>query len=126
MKIFLIVPLFISVLSVSAQKIVFEKTKHNFGYLQKGDIDTMYFKFKNEGNNPLIITETKVECSCTEVKFPKDPIAPGSGGEIVVIYDSKGAIGYQDRSVTIVSNSRKGDNKIHFKGEVLAKKKSGF
>ncbi|MFN5182811.1 MAG: DUF1573 domain-containing protein [Bacteroidota bacterium] len=109
-----------------SQKIVFESTKHNFGYLQKGEIDTMVYKFKNEGDSPLVISSTKVECSCTKVEFPTDPIAPGSGGEFKVIFDSKGAIGYQDRAVTIISNSKKGDSKIHFKGDVIAKKKMGF
>ena len=113
-------------LSFFSQKIVFDSPKYNFGHLQKGQIDTMVFKFKNAGNAPLIITETKVECSCTKVDYPSDPIAPGSDGEIKIVFDSKGAIGYQDRVVTIISNSKKGDAKIHFKGEVLAKKKMGF
>lgn len=115
-----------SFLTVSGQKIVFETTKQNFGYIQKGEIDTMIYKFVNEGDSPLIISNTKVECSCTKVEFPKLPIFPSQGGEVKVIFDSKGAIGYQDRVVTIISNSKKGEAKIHFKGEVLAKKKMGF
>jgi hypothetical protein len=117
---------FLGINSSKAQKMVFESTKHNFGYLQRGDVDTIIYKFKNEGGAPLIITDTKVECSCTKVEFPHDPVPPGAGGEIIVIYDSKGAIGYQDRVVSIISNSKKGDSKIHFKGDVIAKKKTGF
>jgi hypothetical protein len=111
---------------LSAQQLHFENKKHNFGYLQRGQIDTIYFPFVNKGKLPLLINDAKFECSCTHVDFPKDSIAPGQTGEIIVIYDSKGAIGLQDRAVTIISNSRKGNEKIHFRGEVLQNKKMGF
>lgn len=109
-----------------AQQLLFESRKHNFGYLQRGEIDTMRFKFKNDGKAPLIITDAKFECSCTSVNFPTDSIFPGKEGVIEVIYNSKGAIGLQDRHVTVISNSRKGNEKIHFRGEVLNARKLGF
>lgn len=117
--------LFLSLASFG-QKLKFAETKHNFGYLQKGEVDSMDYKFTNDGTAPLIITEAKVECSCTKVVFPKDPVPPGGSGVVTVIYDSKSARGLQDRTVVIVSNSKKGDEKLHFKGEVIEKKKLGF
>jgi hypothetical protein len=111
---------------LSSQQLHFESRKHNFGYLQRGEVDTMHFQFKNDGKAPLVITEAKFECSCTHVNFPTDSIAPGQTGIIEVIYDSKGAIGLQDRHVTIISNSKKGNEKIHFRGEVLQARKMGF
>jgi hypothetical protein len=109
-----------------SQKLKFTENKHNFGYLQKGEIDTMSYHFTNDGDAPLVITDAKVECNCTKVDFPKEPIAPGGSGVVMIIYDSKGAYGLQDRVVTIISNSKKGEEKLHFKGEVLQKKKIGF
>jgi hypothetical protein len=113
-------------LSNYAQKLKFENTKHNFGYLQRGDIDTMHYSFTNAGDAPLILTSYKVECNCTKVLIPKDPISPGEGGVVTVIFDTKSAHGLQDRVVTIISNSKKGEERLHFKGEILEKKKIGF
>ncbi len=128
MKQALILIFFLAGISAFAQKLKFEDTKHNFGYLQQGDIDTMHYKFSNAGDEPLILTSYKVECSCTKVLLPKDPILPGDSGIVTVIFDTKvgRARGYQDRVVTIISNSKKGEERLHFKGEILDKKKLGF
>jgi hypothetical protein len=112
--------------SQKAPHLKFTETKHNFGYLQKGDIDTLSYPFVNDGGQPLIFTDSKVECNCTKVILPKDPVEPGGSGVVTVIYDSKGAYGIQDRKVVIISNSKSGEETLHFKGEVLVKKKLGF
>lgn len=94
-------------LNVNAQaKIKFTETKKDLGKVKKGDVVSAEYEFKNEGDQPLIISSYEVECSCTTAEFPKQPIAPGQTGKITVKFDTKSAYDRQDRKVVIVSNSK--------------------
>jgi hypothetical protein len=96
-----------SALNTNAQaKIKFTETKKDLGKVKKGDIVSAEYEFKNEGDQPLIITNYEVECSCTTVDFPKQPIAPGQTAKLTVKFDTKSAYDRQDRKVVIVSNSK--------------------
>ena len=44
------------------------------------------FVFTNNGNKPLIITNTQGSCGCTVPTSPREPIAPGAKGVIGVKY----------------------------------------
>ena len=93
--------------SLQAQaKIKFTETKKDLGKVKKGDIVTTDYEFINEGNQPLIITNYEVECSCTTVDFPKQPIAPGQTNKLTVKFDTKSAYDRQDRKVVIISNAK--------------------
>lgn len=100
-------------------KIKFDDPKKNFGFVKKGGKVVLQYEFTNTGNQPLIITEAKAECSCTTVKWPKEPIAPGQKGVIGVTFDTSSTYDRQDRSVAIYSNARSSPDKIRFKGVVL-------
>ena len=97
----------------------FSETKKNFGFVKKGELVTMEFNFTNTGNQPAIITEAKVECSCTTVDFPKQPIAPNQSAKVIVKFDTKSVYDRQDRIVEIISNAKNSAQKIRFKGVVL-------
>lgn len=87
-------------------KIKFTETKKDLGKVKKGDVVSADYEFKNEGDQPLLITNYEVECSCTTAEFPKQPIAPGQTGKITVKFDTKSAYDRQDRKVEIISNAR--------------------
>jgi len=76
------------------------------GTVNKGDVISAEYEFTNEGDQPLIITNYEVECSCTSAEFPKQPIPPGQSGKITVKFDTKSAYDRQDRKVVIVSNAK--------------------
>lgn len=111
--------LIIVVIAKSQAVIKFTDAKKNFGFVKKGEVVKLEYDFVNEGNQPLIITETKVECSCTSVEFPKQPIAPKQSGKIIVSFDTKSVYDRQDRIVEIISNAKNATQKIRFKGVVL-------
>ncbi len=90
----------------SQAKLKFTEPKKDLGKVKKGDIVSADYEFKNEGDQPLIITNFEVECSCTTVDFPKQPIAPGQSSKLTVKFDTKSAYDRQDRKVVIVSNSK--------------------
>lgn len=83
----------------------FEKMQHDFGTIQEGDVVSETFTFTNTGETDLIISNAKGSCGCTVPSWPKEPIAPGATGEIVVEYNSKGKSGPQNKVVTITANT---------------------
>lgn len=104
--------------------IAWEKSSHDFGDLVQGDKVEHTFKFKNTGNEPLIITNVQVTCGCTTPRgWARDPIAPGLAGEITVAFNSLGKYGKQEKVVTIVSNAVNPQGaQILFSANVLEKK----
>ncbi|MDO9000812.1 MAG: DUF1573 domain-containing protein [Bacteroidota bacterium] len=95
--------------------------KKNFGIVKKGEIIKLEYSFTNIGNQPLLISEAEVSCSCTTVDFPKQPVAPNQSGVIVVNFDTKTVYDRQDRVVLLKTNDPKSPAKIRYKGIVLRK-----
>ena len=104
---------------IAQPKLKFADTKKNFGFVKNGEKVKFSFQFANTGNQPLIITETKAGCSCTEVSWPKEPILPNQSGNIEVVFDTSPAHGRQDRIIEIFSNDANSPQKVRFKGVVL-------
>ncbi|MCA6361937.1 MAG: DUF1573 domain-containing protein [Bacteroidetes bacterium] len=105
-------------LDPNAPVMEFRQETIEFGTITQGDKVTREFVFTNTGKQPLIITEVKVTCGCTDPQYPKTPIAPGKQGTITVTFNSAGKSGIQSKPITIVSNNRDGDVILHLKGEV--------
>lgn len=108
--------------------IKFDQDTYDWGKVMDGDKVTHVFKFKNTGNEPLIISNAKGSCGCTVPEWPKDAIAPGKSGEIKVVFDSKGkgAVGGKDDSkrVTITANTDPVDTYLTIKGKVDKKEEA--
>jgi hypothetical protein len=104
--------------------IAWEKSAHDFGDVVQGDKVEFTFKFKNTGNEALIITNVQVTCGCTTPKgWARDPIPPGQSGEITIAFNSMGKYGKQNKVVTIVSNAVNSEGaQISFTANVLDKK----
>lgn len=97
----------------------FTEETFDFGKITQGEKVTHTFKFKNEGEIPLIITDAKTTCGCTVPDYPKNkPIAPGEGGEIVVTFNSEGKQGKQEKPITLSANVEGGKKVIRISGEV--------
>ena len=105
---------------LSAQpQLKFTDAKQNFGFVKKGDQVKLTYQFTNTGNQALVITDAKAECSCTKVTWPKEPILPGKSSSIDVFFDTSPTYDRQDRIVEVFSNGVKSPQKIRFKGVVL-------
>jgi len=94
-------------LSVDAMQptttISFDKLEYDFGDMNVGDKGETTFSFTNTGSEPLIISSAKGSCGCTVPEWPKEPIAPGNTGEMLVVFTAK-AEGKQTKTVTIQAN----------------------
>lgn len=98
--------------------IAFEHTDFDFGTIDDGEKVRHTYKFKNTGNEPLIISSAKGSCGCTVPKWSSDPIPPGGSGEIDVEFDSKGKPGKQTKRVTVTANTVPAQTFLNITGTV--------
>lgn len=99
----------------------FEETSHDWGTIAEGEKMTHIFKFKNTGDNDMIISDAHGSCGCTVPEWPKEPIKPGKSSQIKVIFDSKGKPGDQSKSVTLTANTEPSSMVLMIKGKVTPK-----
>ncbi len=104
----------------------FEETTYDFGVITDGDKVRHTFSFTNTGKEPLIISNCKGSCGCTVPQCPKDPIAPGDGGEITIEYNSRGKSKGQpegkpdQKFVNVTANTDPGQSRLTIKATVKA------
>lgn len=99
----------------------FVDTLYDFGTINEGEIIARSFEFTNNGKSPLIISNANASCGCTVAEFPREPLAPGKKSAIKVQFNSAGKFGHQEKNITLVTNSSKGNHMLFLKGEVKAK-----
>ncbi len=99
-------------------KLVFAESEHDFGNIAKGTNVEHVFKFTNEGDAPLVITDAKSSCGCTVPSYPKNTsIEPGETGEMTVKFNGSGK-GQVTKTVTVSANTEKGKERIRIKAFV--------
>jgi len=103
-------------------KFEFEMTEYDFGTIAQGQKVTQVFKFKNVGDADLVISDAKGSCGCTVPTYPEKPIAPGSSGEIEVVFDSAGKSADQVKTVTLYANTSPTEFVLKLKGFVKTEK----
>jgi len=86
--------------------ISFDKTHHDFGTIQQGEVVETQFILKNIGKNDLYIDQAKASCGCTVPEVTKDPIKPGKSTPIKVKFDSNGKQGIVEKAILITCNSK--------------------
>ncbi|OYU83544.1 MAG: hypothetical protein CFE24_10790 [Flavobacterium sp. BFFFF2] len=98
--------------------IVFEEETIDYGKISHNADGKREFKFTNNGNKPLVISNAQGSCGCTVPTFPKDPIAPGASAVIGVKYDTN-RIGAFTKTVTLTTNVSDTPKVLTIKGEIL-------
>jgi hypothetical protein len=93
---------------------------YNFGTVADGEKVTYNFRFLNSGKNPLIITHTSASCGCTVPEKPEKPVLPGETAFIKVVFNSKGKVGHNEKTITVASNANPAFPPLYLKGEVTA------
>ncbi|WKN31890.1 DUF1573 domain-containing protein [Porifericola rhodea] len=110
--------------AVDGPQITFAKSSHDFGDIEQGDKVSYVFEFENSGTEPLILSNVLTTCGCTATSWPREPLAPGEGGEIAVSFNSAGKMGKQNKVVTVVSNAVNAQERVKIITNVLPKKDS--
>lgn len=103
-------------------EIKIDDAKYNFGFIHQGDVVSHEFLITNTGDEPLLISDAQVQCTCTTVDFPKQPLMKGQSAKIKVTFDSKSAMDRQERTVILSSNAKNSPATLTFKAIVLKKK----
>lgn len=98
---------------------VFTEEAFDFGEITQGEKVEHTFKFKNTGENDLVIVSAKGSCGCTIPQWPKEPIAPGEEGEMFVIFNSDGKKGKQHKKVSVIANTEPATSVIALRGDVI-------
>ena len=108
-------------IKVGGAKISFDKTEHDFGTINEGDIVETVFSFTNTGKSELIISSAKGSCGCTVPEWPKEPILPGEKGEIKVKFNSSRKPNKQQKQITLATNTDEGKEILIIKAQVTPK-----
>ena len=98
----------------------FEKTVHDFGTIDQGTAVETIFTFTNTGEAPLVIVDAKSSCGCTVPEYPKEAVAPGETGELLVKFNGSGK-NQVSKTVTITANTKAGKETLQIKAFVNPK-----
>ena len=109
----------VEVNKADAPVITFDKTVHDFGDINEGDVVETTFKFKNTGKSDLIITNIKGSCGCTvPSNWKKEPIKPGEQSEFTVKFNSRNKPNKHHKTVTITANTANGRETVKIQANV--------
>ncbi|WP_300568769.1 DUF1573 domain-containing protein [Flavobacterium sp.] len=104
---------------VEGAGMVFENETIDYGTIAHNADGKREFVFVNNGNKPLIISNTQGSCGCTVPVTPKEPIMPGAKGVIGVKYATD-RVGAFTKTVTVTSNAEGIPTKVlTIKGTIL-------
>lgn len=95
--------------------------KYDWGVVYSGEKVQHEFTFINKGNIPLIIFDASASCGCTVPTAPTKPILPGETGSVKVVFDSKGRVEQQNKSVTVKANTEPEYTTFYLSGMVYNK-----
>jgi len=99
----------------------FATDSHDFGNVPEGTMATHEFRFKNTGNQPVVIANVQASCGCTTPDWTKTPVLPGKIGIVKAMYSSAGRPGVFNKTVTVTSNASESSKVLSIKGTVLTK-----
>jgi hypothetical protein len=94
---------------------------YSFGNIvkTKGKV-THTFEIKNDGKQPLVSSRVITSCGCASPVWPKEPIAPGKTGSVVVTLDPhRQATGLFTKTVTISTNAKQSPAVIIITGTII-------
>lgn len=101
-------------------EMAFESLSHDYGSVVYGADGTYKFKFTNNAEKPIVITNVKSSCSCTVPAWTKEPIQPGKTGSVTVKYNTK-LSGSFNKTVQVFSTADNSPVKLAIRGKINAR-----
>lgn len=102
-------------------KIEFKESSWDFGTITEGERVEHSFKFKNTGDDDLVISNVTSSCGCTIPDWPRKPIKPGEEGKIKVEFNSSGKKDLVTKEVNIFANTNPVKTVLKIKSVVVKK-----
>lgn len=103
----------------SGPVINFRELEKDFGMILHGERVLHRFKFTNTGSQALVVTGVSSSCGCTVADYSKSPIEPGKEGYVEVTFDSQNRQGFQEKTVTVLSNCEPNRTELKIKATVI-------
>ena len=103
----------------NSPKMTFKKTEHDFGKVIQGEFVRYSYRYTNTGKSDLIISKVSTSCGCTVPNYAKTPLAPGESSLIEVIFDSRGKKGFQNKTITVLTNAVPNKTVLRLKANIL-------
>jgi hypothetical protein len=94
---------------------------YNFGTITEGEKVEFSYRFKNTGNNPLVVFDAVTSCGCTVPEKPEKPVLPGETSYIKVVFNSSGKHGHNSKDITINANTSPAFPVLKLAGDVNSK-----
>lgn len=88
----------------SAPQVTAEAMSHDFGEIIQGDKVDFTFRFRNTGDELLVIDSVHSSCGCTAALLSSKRIAPGDTGEIKTTFDSSNFRDAIHKTITMETN----------------------
>lgn len=104
--------------------ILFNEYEHDFDSIVQGTELQHTFYFVNDGDEPLILTNVKGSCGCTNVEYPEQPVLPGEKGSITADVNTSGKpVGKMFKvAVRVQSNAMQEELRLWLKGTATENK----
>jgi hypothetical protein len=97
-----------TLVGATGPEITLDRSEHDFGDVQVGDVVHTQLRVINNGDAPLVIDEVRTTCGCAVTGSYAKEVPPGQKIEISVSYDSVGlSPGRKTQSVLIHTNDPK-------------------
>ncbi len=91
----------------NAPRVKFDQTTFDFNEIKQGEVVEHEFVISNTGKSNLIIRKIRASCGCTAVDPEKDVLSPGESSKLKVIFSSRGKVGKQNKTITVITNDPK-------------------
>ena len=91
----------------NAPAISFDNNTFDFSEINQGQKVEHVFTIMNNGKSDLYIRSVKASCGCTAANPAKEMIPAGQSTTMKVVFDSRGKVGKQNKTITIISNDPK-------------------
>jgi Protein of unknown function (DUF1573)/WD40-like Beta Propeller Repeat len=109
----------VEIASTTGEALVMEQQVKRVGKLVEGVAAEFVFDVKNNGTNPLSITEVKADCGCTTAQAPPDPIEPGSTVKIPVQFSGRASQGDFRRTVRLITDGEPTEIELILSGVIV-------
>lgn len=90
----------------------------NVGEVMFQQPKSVHFEIRNTGTEPLLLTAVNASCGCTQVTWPREPIAPGATAKIEAVYDAL-LLGTFQKELEVYSNASSEPTYLTLQGRVV-------
>lgn len=93
-------------------QITFNSLQHDFGIVEEGKKLPHTFRYKNTGDQELIISDVRTSCGCTAAVIEGKNLKPGESGKLQIELDTSNRTGRMSRNITVMSNDKTAPVKV--------------